>query len=579
MHATSRGLRRSLLIVIIASLVFAFLRGVAFKRIETGDEGVNGTMALNMCKSLQFFTRPSYLPGGSTDWAKDDLDGIANTPFHSALLALGGCLLSGRPEGMGLISFIALVVSLIFTYRLFALWNRRAAIVTTLLLAVSPAILWPFRELEFEPVLVAWGMAGTYFIARGELSGKKALSLLGGACLGASFLTKLWLVAPFVLAASGLILTTRVRAREWRIAPVALIVTGFLGVASLHLLYIAVRSPGDLSLWLRHVYFAPFVGEGIGGSKMSGSGVPPEWVHPFWYYPAILYRDHFFLCPILVMGFPSLVKRASSFAMPLAAIGGVLVSLALLSIPPIKEPLYILATLPFLYGLAGLGVAALLSRSAAGDDLGSATDRWALRGGGVLAVVMSLSMTAAHVIGLKRDDITLPYVTEHALGIGGAFLLVYMATRLDPARWIKLASGLAALAVTGFAAYDLFGAAEPPYKEIAEILRPYVEPQPPGHESFISPSYKILQFYLYRNGRYWQSYFTALRPAAIEERIDSGDICGLVIGPKDRQDPGVAELERSVAGRFIDLSARLPVKDQQIYRVLANRSCLPGEGR
>lgn len=562
-----------ILLVIGASLGFAFLRGVVFKRIEAGDEGVNGTMAMNMCHSLRFLTRPSYIPGGSADWAHVDLSGIANTPFHSALLALGGCPLSGRPEGMGLISFIALTVTLVFTYRLFALWDRRAAVVTTLLLAVSPVVLRLFRLIELEPVLVAWGMAGTYCIARGEMSGRKASSLLGGVCLGFGFLTKLWLVTPFVLASLGLLVQRRIRARRWRAAPVALIVAGFLGAASLHLVYVAARSPGDLTLWLRDVYFAPFVGEGIGGSKMSAAGVPPRWVHPFWYYAAVLYREHFFLVPLILAGLPSLLKRASSLAEPLAAAGGVLLSLILLSIPPVKGPYYILATFPFLYGLAGLGVAALLSRVEAGEDPGGAVDRRARTVAGAFVVVASVAMVGAYLEGLKRDDITLAYVAAHALGLGGALLLVHGVRRLDAARWLDLAGGLAALALTGFVVQDLSAAPAPPYREIAEVLAPYVEARSPERESFVSPNYKVLQLYLFRNGRYWRSYYTDLRPAKIEERVESGDLCGLVIGPEDRRDPGVLEVEHAVAGRMIDLSARLPAEDRQRFRVLANGSC------
>ncbi|WP_375770441.1 glycosyltransferase family 39 protein [Archangium gephyra] len=557
--------------VVIASLALAFVRGVVFKRIETGDEGVNGTMALNMCRSLELAVRPSYIPGGSEDWAGHDLPGIGNTPFHSALLALGGCPLGGRPEAMGLVSFAALAATLLFTYRLVALWERRAALLTTLLLAISPTVLWQFRLLEMEPVLVAWGMAGTYWIARGELSGGRWHSLLGGACLGLGFLTKLWLVAPFLLASLGLLATVRLQRRRLALGAVALIAAGFLGTASLHLVFVALRSPADVPLWLTQVYFAPFLGQSIGGSKMDGAGVPPGWVHPFWYYPAILYREHFFLVPLLLSALPALKRRAHATAGLLATIGLGLASLIPLSLPAIKESLYILGLLPFLYALAGLGVSALLSGEGTPGPSGG-LERRALLIAGLFSAAAVLLIGAAHARGLKRDDLTPVYVGVHALGVGGAWLLAYAAARLDGARAIELAGGLCALSLAGFGAYD-FTTPQPPYKEISELLRPYTEPLPPGRESFISPQYKVLQLYLLRNGRYWQSFYTALHPEALEASITSGEHCAFVLGPEEHEDPRLAQLERQLELHAVELSAGLPEGAWGAFRVFVNRAC------
>ncbi|WP_434300361.1 phospholipid carrier-dependent glycosyltransferase [Corallococcus exiguus] len=559
-------------VVVIASLALAFARGVVFKRIETGDEGVNGTMALNMCRSLALVVRPSYIPGGSEDWVGFDLPGIGNTPFHSVLLALGGCPLGGRPEAMGLVSFAALAATLCFTYRLVALWERRAALLTTLLLALSPAVLWQFRLMEAEPVLVAWGMAGTYWIARGELTGRNWHSLLGGACLGLGFLTKLWLVTPFVLASLGLLAIVRLQRRQLALVPVACITVGFLATASLHLALVALRSPTDVALWLTQVYFAPFLGQSIGGSKLAGAGVPTEWSHPSWYYPAILYREHFFLCPLLLAALPALKRRAPTAAGLFGAIGFGLASLVPLSLPAIKESLYILGVLPFLYGLAGLGASALFAREGTLNPR-RAPARRALRVAGYFSAAAVLLIGAAHARGLKRDDITPVYVGAHALGVGGAWLLAYAAARIERARATALIGGLSALSLAGFGAYELT-APQPPYKEIAEILRPYLEPLPPGHESFISPRYKVLQLYLFRNGRYWQSFYTELRPETLVASIASGEYCAFVFGPEEREDPRLVQMERDIALQALDLSAELPEGARGGFRVFVNRACV-----
>jgi hypothetical protein len=557
---------RSLLFIIFASFTFAFLRGVIFKRLETDDEGVNGIMALNMCHSQRFLTWPSYIPGGLADWSKEDLPAIANTPFHSALLALGGCALG--IEGMGLVSFLSLVATVVFLYRLVALWDRRAALLGATLFVVSPIILWQFRLLELEMVMSAWGLAGTYWIARGELSEKKWLSLLGGACLGFGFLSKLWLVTPFVLASAGLIVAIRIRARVLRVAPVALVIVGFLSVSSLHLAYVALRSPADVSLWLRGVYFSVMIGESIGGHKMSAAGVYPEWVHPFWYYPAILYREHFFTIPILIAGFPSLLKRAKSMVELLAVIAAGLLTLIPLSIPPIKEPLYILATLPFFYALVGLSITALLARIEASEDLSGPLDRWAQRGSGAVSALLTLAIVGAYVKGIKRDDITLAYTFAHACGMFGAWLLMSSAPRLDRTRWTFVATGLFALGLASFVAFDLTHPV-PPYKEIAEILRPYLESQPPERESFISPKYKIILLYLFRNGRYYKE----LRPEMIPANLASGSLCAVVMGPDERKSAEGPGVERALEGSAIDLRSKLPSRYQGSYRIFVSPAC------
>ena len=175
--------------------------------------------------------------------------------------------------------------------------------------------------------------------------------------------------------------------------------------------------------------------------------------------------------------------------------------------------------------------------------------------------------------GHRADDITPVYVGAHACGVGGAWLLAYAAARLDCARATALIGGLSALSLAGFGAYELT-APQPPYKEISELLRPYLEPLPPGHESFISPQYKVLQLYLFRNGRYWQSFYTELRPETLMASIASGEHCAFVFGPEEREDPRLEQMERDLALQALDLSAELPESARGVFRVFVNRACV-----
>src|SRR5262249_17972095 len=136
-----------------------------------------------------------------------------------------------------------------------------------------------------------------------------------------------------------------------------------------YLLAVAIFYPQDLSFWLKDVYFGIFTGSGISATKFSGEGMYPEWSHPFWYYAPLIYRDHFFLVPIFLFGLGSVlsdktVKRELIWVLLAGVVG-----LGPLSVVKIKEFLYILSCVVFLYLLAGVFLAALIRRLAAQGDI------------------------------------------------------------------------------------------------------------------------------------------------------------------------------------------------------------------
>jgi hypothetical protein len=116
--------RAAALTVIFAAALFAFFRGVLFKRLEEGDEGTKATMALNMCGSFEGVLHPSYLAGRAADWLTGSLPAMAVTPFHAGLVALAACPTHGSVAAMGLVSFAALAATLFCTFQLFAIWDR-----------------------------------------------------------------------------------------------------------------------------------------------------------------------------------------------------------------------------------------------------------------------------------------------------------------------------------------------------------------------------------------------------------------------------------------------------------------------
>src|SRR5204863_3621821 len=127
-----------------------------------------------------------------------------------------------------------------------------------------------------------------------------------------------------------------------------LFATGAIIPAGLHLAAIAWAHPQDLAFWLKNIYFGVFTSAGISGAKLAGQATRGDWVHPFWYYGAALYRDHFFLLPVILLGLNPALRdvrvRSELFWIILAG----LIGLAPLSVMKVKEPLYVLACVIFI---------------------------------------------------------------------------------------------------------------------------------------------------------------------------------------------------------------------------------------
>jgi hypothetical protein len=107
------------------------------------------------------------------------------------------------------------------------------------------------------------------------------------------------------------------------------------------------------------VYLGIFNGRGVTGPKLSGHGAvhgepSPAFAYLFW-----LLRDHGALLVPIALGLPAATRRVRGDKGALyAAVLGALAALVPLSVPAVKEPLYMLPFVPFLYVLAALVVVA-----------------------------------------------------------------------------------------------------------------------------------------------------------------------------------------------------------------------------
>lgn len=574
-------------LVAVCACALMLIGNVFWREGYTGDEGFYGVTAQNMLHGADYWLRPSYYPLG--DFATDR-DGFAHPPFNSYFYAVALWIAHGSiagPEVLNVLNFAAL---LLMGYRLIRRRDGLAAKCAVLLLAASPAMIGYFSMLEAEPLMTTFGLAALVCALRGGIArGQRVWLGLSGLCLGVSFAIKLWLCGPLGLAVvialvmrawecRGLIAASSrsgaSSVRQWGravLGGLALFSGAFVVPTALHLGAIAWVHPGDVGFWLKNIYFGVFTQSGISGSKFGGGAIPADWVHPVWYYGAALYRDHFFLVPMVLFGLRPLwfeaSQRTESRSLYLALLAG-LAGLAPLSLMKVKEPLYVLTCSVFLYLIAGLCLAALIRRLSSREGLDPLT-RWM---GVALSLGLLVVFPLAYARGIQADKITSGFVIAHSVVLAVVTLVVvwcaYRASReatTDSAtgRTSKnalfvgalLAGGCAIVAANGFG----LRARQPRDPAIAQVLQRYVGTNSPGQQSFIGSNFKCYQYYLFHRGCYWHE-LPDEPPAAVMDRTDYQTTRAFILDPRDLARPHVNEWVKWLADNATEKTAELDRK-------------------
>ena len=591
----SRLLGRSALLLALCASLFMLVLNVFYREFYTGDEGFYGVMALNMQRSAAYWLRPSYYPEGSFLL---DQNAFAHPPFNSYFYAVALWLSHGSLASLEVVNALAFGALLFFSYRLLGRFDSRAGAFAVLLLAASPAILGLYSQLEAEPLLVTFGVMGLYCALRaGFHSGYRRFFFLAGLCLGMAFALKLWLCGPLALAIAAALWPALV-GDDVRSLPVpggvergkfrdssrrllqgrnllalGAVALGGLLPAGLHLLVIRHYYPGDLGYWLKDIYFGFFTGAGISGTKAGGANVPADWVHPVWYYGAVLYRDHFFLGPVLLLGLGAAFRDERLKARLLWALLAGVAGLLPLSLIKVKEPLYILSCTVLLYLLAGCCLAAVVGRLESGARL----QKWPWRLATSVSAGLLLMVLGCYARGILKDKITAGFVCAHTVvlmffllglwwlrrkagfepkaetpllqpaedrGPRAARLLVSPASgkggglrAVVPMQWgVGAACALAVL--TGFG-HGLVCRA-PLDRAIAQVVQPYVAGNPPQSLSLIASNFKCFQLYLFRRGCYWHELGPAQGPEAMMASPRFAHVRAFILAPEELQQPAMA---------------------------------------
>ena len=527
------------MVVLLAALacVLMLATSLFWREAYTGDEGFYGVTAQNMLQSPDYLLRPSFFPAGDFE---ADKEGFAHPPFNSYVYAFGLWLARGSLVGPDLLNALVFAALLFAVYRLLGRFDPQAGRLGVLLLAASPAMLAAFAMLEAEPLMTTFGVASLYCCVRsGFAAGQRRWLFLGGLCFGFSFAFKLWLCGPIAIAV-GATLAIRAARSGFVLRPLLagllLFIAGAIIPVGMHLLAVAVFFPQDLRFWLHDIYFGIVTQSGISGSKLGGSDLPAGWANPVWYYGAAIYREHFFLVPILAFGAGSLLrdKRFNGELLCILLVG--IAGLIPLSAMKVKEPLYILPCVVCLYLLAGCCLAALARRLQTGGRL----DPFSRRLGGLAMAGMLVIVPLLYLRGFKPDEITRSFVVVHTI-VWLALPLAFAWCRRgnSPVRLEIAAAAACVLALIASTTHNALNR-HPRDEAIARLVRPYLQSNSPATLSLIASNFKSYQLHTFRRGVYWHQLPLHAQPESLLDSAPFGSVRVFILGPVDQQKPEMA---------------------------------------
>lgn len=404
--------------VAAVSVLLLFLGKTIWAGNLSGDEASHIIMAQNIAHDFDYFARPSIMPLGDLD-AKRNI--VTFAPGDPLLRAAAFKLIGDVFLASALVNALAWAASLFFIYRIARLLGPDSASWTLMLAACSPGLFWMFSWQEAEPTMTSFGLGATWLLTSGHWNRKAVRTVIGGVLLGFAVVIKLYLVLPFV-AVVGVCIVGRwfddLPPCRFDVKFLGLALLGFIPAACSHLLAVWILAPEELAFWIRQVYLAPLLGTATPlAQKLEGYERIAGLNHPFWYYLAILYRDHFVLVPVLLAAVLDPRRQWQAWRRPeaIALAAGVLV-IALWSILANKEPLYILPSITFLYLLSGWA-------------LNGSADAALTRSRKMVVVFATLGLGVAIAIagraGIKPDDITPAYVWLHSLAAAAMIAVLF----------------------------------------------------------------------------------------------------------------------------------------------------------
>ncbi len=488
------------LFVFVAYFSFALFR---LGSSELGiDEGRFGISAINILSDHHQLATVS----------EDPLGKPGTKPYGYPVLLAAAVWALGKTEfALRAMNVIALAIAALLLYRFVVLvvGDRTVASLTFALFLLNPGTLTYARTVMPEPLGVAFGCLGLFCAA--EFMTQESLFWAGtcGFALGFGFLSKMWLVLPFVLACFS-ILALRLLTERDRVflVGIALVFFSFLLVAASHLLLVLWLTPASWLHWLGIYFFFSL------GSRVAGGGYDPAmWFRPWWFYLAAALKASFFGLPLLGLGLLALRKRIHlpTVVVVLSLLSPVFV----LSLFRVKQASYIFPAYPALALLLALGWRYFARDARRGE----------------LFFASLFSVGAAAFIFVKGV-----FGVREFAALAGLYLL-YLAVALAGSRFNLLARyGVAAACLSALLFADALvvkKSIQPPtyYREIAAYFRPQLASRKPQEVVFTAPTYPAMQFYTFRGGEYWETFYVKKSAAEVADSLRSANRTFYLVDP------------------------------------------------
>ncbi|MBK5295257.1 MAG: glycosyltransferase family 39 protein [Acidobacteriia bacterium] len=422
--------------------------------------------------------------------------------FYPLTLAMSIAFLGHTEVAVRSVNGIVLLVAAFLLYGAARLLLRdhTAALLAFVFFLLNPGTITYARAALPEPLTVCCGCAALWATARWNERRQLAWAAFSGVMLGLGFVTKIWLVLPFVLACGTVYLVAFWRKKDGlTILSAAVWLASLATVSASHILLVVLLTPTDLAHWV-NLY------SGISlNSRFAGAGYDPDmWYRPWWFYPAAAFKATFFGLPLLLLGCVAVARRRDAgLALLIIAL---VTPLALFSIMRVKQASYIFPVLPGLMMLIALGCLRLFQ----------------CPGRGEIALAF-LTSAAAALFFFTRGV----FGTRELAAMAGIYF-VFLAAAFMPARRLRLVRGtvlaaaLGAMLLADVVAVKGTLQHRTGFREIASFFRSQLEHDDAREVSFIAPEFPSMEFYTFRRGEYWQTFYFHKSDDAFLSDLKSG---------------------------------------------------------
>jgi 4-amino-4-deoxy-L-arabinose transferase-like glycosyltransferase len=495
------------------------------------DEGRFGICALNILNDIHQLATVSEDPAGP----------VGTKPPLFPLSVAASFALLGKTEfalRLANVVFLALSGLLLCACVQLLFQDSVLSLLSAALFLFNPGTLTYARIAMPEALVVLGGCLAVVAVLKARTGPWPPWGLLCGLALGCAFLSKLWLVFPFVMAVGWIWLCAGPRPWRRALAFAAVALFSFLLTASSHYLLIRLWTPADADAW-KDIYYLFSLRSRVAGTNYD----PAMWFHPWWYYSGAVFKACFFALPFVFSGAVLLLKCREWLATGM--IVALLSPVLLLSFFEVKQATYIFPAIPALMLLAALGIRKSLA--------GWTSDfPYSL----VAAVLISIFFLARNVI--RPAEAAVITVLYGLLGV--SVLLARKNRRMAVAAvsaMLIACVGTADFVVVRKNLYRTY------YREIAELFKDDLSSVPVRQLAFIAPEFAAMEFYTYRTGQYWATYYMQTSASSLEEHLERRDIVFYLVDRNQQMYGGkitplqLEMLRRNTTDKTIEFERRL----------------------